>query len=68
MATFSPTDAALEGFRIAREKPRVLLVWAAVNFVVSALVGLLLILLFGERLAELDAASQSGQFGPGEAL
>lgn len=35
MTTFSPSDAAFEGFRLSREKPRVLLVWAVVSFLVT---------------------------------
>ncbi|HEX6861134.1 MAG TPA: hypothetical protein VF138_13160 [Caulobacteraceae bacterium] len=68
MATFSPTDAALEGFRIAREKPRAMLLWAAVNFVVSLLVGVLMIAMFGPMLAELEAMSQAGSADPSEAM
>ena len=36
MAGFSPTDAALEGFRITRERPRVFLAWILFSFLVSA--------------------------------
>ncbi len=32
MTSFSPTDAALEGFRIARENPRAVAAWWAVSF------------------------------------
>lgn len=32
MSDFSPTDAALEGFRITRERPAALLVWAVMFF------------------------------------
>lgn len=59
MATFSPTDAALEGFRIAKERPRVMLVWAAANFVVSLVIGLALVAIFGPTLAELDGMMQT---------
>lgn len=37
MAGFSPTDAALEGFRIARERPRKLLAASVFMFLVSVL-------------------------------
>lgn len=37
MAEFSATDAALEGFRLTREKPRTVLVWAAL-LLLSALI------------------------------
>lgn len=35
MNAFSATDAAFEGFRLTRERPRVVLVWAALCFLVS---------------------------------
>lgn len=68
MATFSPTDAALEGFRITRERPRVLLVWAVANLLISVVMGLMLIGLFGPTLAEMEAMSQQGSDDPTEAL
>ena len=37
MATFSPTDAGLEGFRLTRENPRAFVRWVAFSFVVSLL-------------------------------
>lgn len=37
MTEFSPTDAALEGFRISRENPRAFAQWVAVSFGVSVL-------------------------------
>ena len=48
--------AALEGFRFAREQPRVVLWWAAVYLVVTALLNILLVTFAGDvmstRLAE----------------
>jgi hypothetical protein len=35
MTGFSATDAALEGFRITRERPKALLAWTAFSFLVS---------------------------------
>ena len=35
MQRFSPSDAALEGFRITRENPRAFAWWAAASFLVS---------------------------------
>lgn len=37
MSGFSATDAALEGFRITRERPRALLAWTGFSFAVSVL-------------------------------
>lgn len=66
--TFSPADAALEGFRIARERPRVLLVWAVLNFLVSIVMAVLLVGVFGETLVELEAMSQQGADDPAQAM
>lgn len=66
--TFSPTEAALEGFRIAREKPRVILVWAVVNLIVSVVMALVLVSAFGPTLVELEAMSQQGSEDPEQAL
>ena len=35
MSAFSATDAAFEGFRLTRERPRTVLVWATLCFLVS---------------------------------
>ncbi len=35
MSDFSPTDAALEGFRISRERPLAILIWAVAYFLSS---------------------------------
>ena len=66
--TFSPADAALEGFRIAREKPRVLMVWAVLNLVISVVMALVLVGAFGQTLVELEAMSQEGAEDPAQAL
>jgi hypothetical protein len=45
MAEFSATDAAFEGFRLTREKPKVILVWAAyilVGVLISTIAGIVL--------------------------
>lgn len=65
---FSPTDAALEGFRIAREKPRVMLAWAVLNLVISVVMAVVLVGTFGQTLVELEAMSQQGSEDPAEAL
>lgn len=66
--TFSPADAALEGFRIARERPRVLLVWAALNLIVSIVMTIVLVSMFGETLIELEAMSPQGAEDPAQAM
>ncbi len=58
MAEFSTTDAALEGFRITRERPKVVLIWAALAFLAS-LAGTLISLSMPEAQATLDALNSS---------
>ena len=67
MTTFSPTEAALEGFRIAREKPRVLLVWAVVNLIISILIWILMISFFSDAIAQLEAM-EAGADDPAQAM
>lgn len=55
MTAFSATDAALEGFRITRERPRVVLVWAVFSFLVSICSAIYLISIGQEARAVLDA-------------
>jgi hypothetical protein len=43
MADFSPTQAAFEGFRLTRERPVAVLVWAAAIFVFSLVTTAMLI-------------------------
>lgn len=68
MATFSPTDAALEGFRITREKPRLLLRWAVVYTLATLLSTVLLITYAGDTLMALRAAEESGETDPAFAV
>lgn len=56
MTTFSPSDAALEGFRLTREQPRVLLLWALLQFAVSMGTAAFMIGLGGQHLMALEAA------------
>jgi len=50
MTKFSPGDAAFEGFRISRENPRTLLIWAVFHFVISLVTAAILIGMSGEAL------------------
>lgn len=57
---FSATDAAFEGFRIARERPLAIVAWAVLSVVLSALNGVALVLLVGEEgMAEFIRLSQT---------
>jgi hypothetical protein len=60
MAEFSATDAALEGFRLTREKPRAVLVWAGL-MLLSTVVFYGLMLAFGGEA--LNAVMSGGSAG-----
>ncbi|HZZ36999.1 MAG TPA: hypothetical protein VFE03_14850 [Caulobacteraceae bacterium] len=60
MTGFSATDAALEGFRITREKPKALLAWTAFSFLVSVVGVLITVNMPAEARAALEAL-QSNQ-------
>jgi hypothetical protein len=62
MAKFSPTEAVFAGFRFARERPAVLLIWAAFLLVVIAVATLALFDLGGDQMTALMAASQQPTF------
>jgi hypothetical protein len=47
MTTFSPVEAALEGVRMTRRKPLVLLAWAACYFAMLVVLGLVVAFAFG---------------------
>lgn len=64
MTAFSPTDAAFEGFRITRERPRVMLVWALFYLVISILMPVLLVTMGGQNLMELEAAANDPNVDP----
>src|SRR4051812_2855364 len=51
MNSFSPTEAALEGFRLARENPLAVAIWALLQFAVSLISTVLLIQAAGPQLA-----------------
>jgi hypothetical protein len=68
MSSFSATDAAFEGFRITREKPRVLLVWAGFYLIVSFLMPILMVTLGGQDLSALESAANDPNADPAAAL
>ncbi|MBA4010893.1 MAG: hypothetical protein C0481_03415 [Phenylobacterium sp.] len=55
MSAFSATDAAFEGFRLTRERPRTVLVWAVLCFLVSVCSAIYLTTVGREASAMLDA-------------
>lgn len=65
---FSATDAALEGFRIARAQPKAMLIWALASLVISVVASLGTVLFFGDTLGEMMAASRTPETDPAQAL
>lgn len=68
MTAFSATDAAFEGFRITRERPRILLIWAGFYLIISFLMPILLVTMGGQDLMALEAAANSPDADPAAAL
>jgi hypothetical protein len=66
MASFSASDAALTGFRIVRERPRTLMVWIAVQFVVQAVLVLGMVQVAGPAMTQLSAASVGSTRDPAQ--
>jgi hypothetical protein len=57
MTAFSATDAAFEGFRITRERPKIVLVWAVFAFLVSVCSAVYLVSIGQEARAVLEASA-----------
>lgn len=68
MTAFSATDAAFEGFRITREKPKILLIWAGFYLIVSFLMPILLVTMGGQDLMALEAAANDQNADPAAAF
>jgi hypothetical protein len=62
MAEFSATDAALEGFRITRERPRDVAVWAVLMLLANLVASALIVTLAGEAFT----AVMGGRTGGGD--
>jgi hypothetical protein len=67
MSEFSATDAGLVGFKILREKPMVWPAWAIASLAISIVTVILLVVLTGPALAEVQEISKSATPDP-EAL
>jgi hypothetical protein len=50
MAEFSASDAAVEGFRLARRKPGAILAWSLAQFLFSLIAGAVLVVLVGPEM------------------
>lgn len=60
MSSYSATDAAFEGYRLTRERPKAVLYWAGFNLVLRALLAVVLIGLGGEHLMALENMAPDG--------
>lgn len=58
MSHFSASEAALEGFRLARQRPKVVLAWALAHAIFGFAMVPIFIGIGAERLAEFEAAAQ----------
>jgi hypothetical protein len=67
MTDFSATDAALTGFRIVRERPRAVAVWAAFQVVIGFGFGLVMTVTAGPALMRAQRAG-FGQQDPAQAM
>ncbi|PVM90536.1 hypothetical protein [Caulobacter endophyticus] len=69
MKTFSATDAAISGFGLVREHPKAVGAWVLISTIVSAVVAVLTVGLFGPQLeAFADLSQTSSQPDPSETL
>jgi len=64
MTTFSPSDAALEGFRLVRERPGTILAWSGIYFVGILLIALVMVVTLGEDVLKFvrSGGVESGDF------
>ena len=65
MADFSVQDAAFTGFRVAREHPRALLVWAAASVILQLVIQSAMIGMAGPAMTQLTAFFASAATDPG---
>ena len=66
-AQFSASDAAVSGFRLVREHPRTIAVWAVVMTVISVINTVLVVKFFGPSLSALmDLQAAGGETDPTE--
>ncbi|MDY6923512.1 MAG: hypothetical protein SWI22_06060 [Pseudomonadota bacterium] len=65
---FQAMDAAIEGFRIAREKPKAMMIWAAASLLISLVSSVGMVALFGGTMNEFMAMSQTPSEDPAEVM
>ncbi|MDR3448215.1 MAG: hypothetical protein P4M15_00425, partial [Alphaproteobacteria bacterium] len=64
MARFSPTDAVFAGFRFVKERPAMVLVWAAYLLVLLAVASVAMFDIAGDALTSLMIAAQGSNPDP----
>jgi hypothetical protein len=67
-AAFSASDVAFEGFRLARERPLSIVVWAGLTLALSLISAVLMVGLAGDAMAAMMAASNQQTSDPAEAM
>ncbi len=65
MAGFSPSDAALEGFRLTRERPKALLAWTLFALLISVAGAVITINMPADGRAALQSLEADGAIDPG---
>lgn len=68
MSSFSAVDAAFSGFRIARERPVLVVVWAILMALISVAAAVATVLALGPTLAEIEALGQAAEADPQASL
>jgi hypothetical protein len=68
MADFSATDVAFTGFRFVREHPRAVALWAAIQLVISLVVGLAMTVIAGPAMMQMQALRLQKQPDPAASL
>jgi hypothetical protein len=66
MSTFSPTDAALEGVRLGRERPRAILIWAASSFAFTLFLSMVADVTLGSQAQALLSEARQSTADPAE--
>jgi len=64
MPEFSIKEAALTGFRFARENPGAILVWALVSIIGTAIYYLIFVSMAGEAIVQMQALQEQAQTDP----
>jgi hypothetical protein len=68
MANFSASDMALAGFRIVRERPKAVAIWAAIQFAISVIFAFGMISMAGPALMSLNAVNTAPVRDPAQTL